>query len=178
MTAAARPSLASPVHRALAPLREAAQAQWSQLAARERRLVAIATAVLATGLLWAVAIAPAWRTLREVPPQREALEQQLQQMQGLAAEAQALRAVAPVPPEQAQAALAAAAQRLGAQGKLTPQGGQRALLTLQGASGAQLAAFLSEARAGARSRVIEATLSQTGPGSYDGTLMLAIGGDR
>lgn len=178
MTAAARPSSSGPLHRALAPLRQAAQAQWSQLAARERRLVAAAAAVLAVGLLWAVAIAPAWRTLREVPPQREALERQLQQMQALATEAQALRAVAPVPPEQAQAALTAAAQRLGAQGKLTPQGGQRALLTLQGASGAQLAAFLSEARAGARTRVIEATLNQTGPGSYDGTLMLAIGGER
>jgi general secretion pathway protein M len=176
MTATARPSATRALQSALAPLRESAQAHWSRLAPRERRLVTVAGALLGVCLLWFLAVAPAWRTLREVPPQREALEQQLQQMQALAAEAQTLRAAAPVPPEQAQAALTAAAQRLGAQGKLTPQGGQRAVLTLQGASGEQLAAFLGEARVGARTRVIEATLNQTGPGSYDGTLMLAIGG--
>lgn len=160
---------------ALATARAAAQTQWERMAPRERRGVAVAGAVLAIGLLWFVAIAPAWRTLREVPPQRLALEAQLQQMQSLATEAQALRAVAPVPPEQAQAALAAAAQRLGPQAKLMPQGAQRSVLTLQGVEGAQLAAFLGEARAGARARVLEATLSQTGPGRYDGNLILALG---
>lgn len=160
----------------LAPARAAAQARWQALAPRERRLLTIAGALALVTLLWFVAIAPAWRTLREVPPQREALEAQLQQMQGLAAEALALRAVPPVPPDQAQAALAAAAERLGAQGKLVPQGAQRAVLTLQGAGSGQLAAFLGEARAGARARVVEATLTQSGPGSYDGSLILAVGG--
>ncbi|MEK8053395.1 type II secretion system protein GspM [Ideonella sp. DXS22W] len=165
-----------PLGQALAPARAALLAQWQGLAPRERRGVAVAAALLGVALLWFVAIAPAWRTLRELPAQREALESQLQQMQGLATEAQALRAVPPVPTEQATTALNAAAQRLGAQGRLTPQGPQRMVLTLQGASSAQLAAFLGEARAGARARVLEATLNQTGPGSFDGSLVLAIGG--
>lgn len=173
-TPPARPSSAL---QALAPAREAARARWQRLAPRERQLLSVAGALAVVALLWFVAIAPAWRTLREVPAQREALEAQLQQMQGMAAEAQALRAVPPVPPDQAQAALTAAAQRLGAQGKLVPQGAQRMVLTLQGASSAQLAAFLGEARAGARARVLEATLNQTGPGSYDGSLILGLGGN-
>lgn len=160
---------------ALAAARAAAQTRWHQLAPRERQGVAVAGTLLAVSLLWFVAIAPAWRTLREVPPQRLALEAQLQQMQALATEAQTLRAVAPVPPEQAQAALNAAAQRLGPQARLMPQGAQRSVLTLQGVDGAQLAAFLGEARAGARARVLEATLSQAGPGRYDGNLILALG---
>ncbi|MDT7837597.1 type II secretion system protein GspM [Aquabacterium sp. OR-4] len=163
------------VSAALAPARAAAQAQWARLAPRERQLVRVAALLVAVALLWFVAIAPAWRTLRELPPQRAALEAQLQQMQAQAREAQALRAVAPVPAEQAQAALEAAAQRLGPQARLVAQGAQRSVLTLQGADGAQLAAFLGEARAGARARVLEATLSQSAPGRYDGNLILAVG---
>ena len=51
------------------------------LAARERRLVALAAAVLGAFLLWTVAVQPAWRTLRDAPAQREALDAQLQTMQ-------------------------------------------------------------------------------------------------
>ena len=163
-----------PLGQALAPLRSAAQAQWLGLAPRERRGVAVAAALLGLALLWFVAIAPAWRTLRELPPQREALEAQLQQMQALATEARSLRAVTTVPPAQA---LGRCGQcGLGAQGRLAAQGDQRAVLTLQGADAAQLTAFLGEARAGARARVVEATLSQSAPGRYDGNLVLALGG--
>lgn len=151
--------------------------RWSALAERERRLLALAAVVLGGFVLWSLAIAPAWRTLQTAPQRLDAQQRQLQQMQALAREAAALRAVAPVPLDQAQAALGAATERLGPPGKLSLQG-ERALLVLKGVSGAELAAWLAEARAGARARVVEANLTLTGPGRYDGSLTLALGAGR
>lgn len=153
------------------------QARWATLAARERRLLALGAAVLGAYLVWAVALAPAWRSLRSAPALIEAGEAQARQMQAWAAEAARLRAVAPVPMAQAQQALAAATTRLGDSAKLSLQG-ERALLTLKGISGNQLAGWLAEVRAGARARVVEASLSQTSPGLYDGSLTLALGAGR
>ena len=48
------------------------------------------------------------------------------------------------------------------------------MLSLKGVSSAQLNAWLAEARAGARARVVEANLVQTSPGLYDGSLTLAL----
>ena len=78
---------------------------------------------------------------------------------------------------QAQQALTGATTRLGDNAKLSLQG-ERALLTLKGVSGNQLASWLAEVRAGARARVVEASLSQTSPGLYDGSLTLALGAGR
>lgn len=153
------------------------QAWWSTLASRERRLLTVGATVLGAFVLWAVALAPAWRTLRTAPALIEAGETQARQMQAWAAEAAQLRAVAPVPMAQAQQALTAATARLGDNAKLSLQG-ERALLTLKGISGEQLGAWLAEARAGARARVVEASLSQTSPGLYDGSLTLALGTSR
>ncbi len=153
------------------------QAWWSALAVRERQLLLIAALVLGGFLLWSLALAPAWRSVRSAPPQLAAGEQQLRQMQALAAEATTLRAVAPVPLAQAQQALSAASERLGDIAKLSLQG-ERALLTLKGISGEQLKGWLAEVRAGARARVVEASLSQTSPGLYDGSLTLALGAGR
>ena len=161
---------------ALAPLRNiwrAAQARWAMLAGREQRLLSTAAVLVGAALLWALAIAPAWRTLAAAPAQQDALDLQGQRMQALATEAVALRAVAPVPMDQAQAALSAATERLGAPSKLSLQG-ERAVLSLKGVSSAQLNAWLAEARAGARARVVEANLVQTNPGLYDGSLTLAL----
>ena len=152
-------------------------ARWAALAARERRLVLVAAAVVGAGLLWGVALAPALRTLASAPAQLAAAEAQSQQMQALANEAKTLRAVAPVPMAQAQAALTTATGRLGEAAKLSLQG-ERAVVTIKGISGEQLGAWLGEARAGARARVVEASLSQTTPGLYDGSLTLALGSAR
>ena len=153
------------------------QGRWAVMAPRERRLVILAGTVLGTFLVWSLAIAPAWRTLQTAPARLDAQQHQAQQMQILAGEAAALRAVAPVPLDQAQAALTAATERLGPPGKLSLQG-ERALLTLKGVDSAALAAWLAEVRAGARARVVEASLTMTGPGVYDGSLTLALGAGR
>ncbi len=151
----------------------AARAWWRGLAARERRLLTLGAAVLVLGLLWAVMVQPAWRTLQRSPAELEALDTQLQHMRALAAEAQQLRTTPPITPEQAAAVLKGAAERLGAKAKLSLQG-ERAVLTLTALEPGQLTSWLAEVRSGARARPLEANLTRAGAG-YTGTLVLALG---
>lgn len=148
------------------------RARWRRLARRERRMVAAALAVLGLGLLWVLAVQPAWRTLREVPAQIESVELQLQQMQRDATETRELRNLPTVKPSQAEAALRGATDRLGANARLTLQG-DRATLTLNGVSGEALAAWLGEVRTAARARPDEAKLSR-GPNGYSGSVLLSL----
>lgn len=162
---------------ALTSARTTARTWWTGLGGRERRLLLAGGAVLLAFGLWSLAVAPALRTLSAAPAQLAAAEVQAQRMQALAAEAASLRAVAPVPMAQAQAALSAATGRLGEAARLSLQG-ERAVVTLKGIGSDQLSAWLGEARAGARARVVEASLRQTQPGIYDGSLTLALGAAR
>lgn len=154
--------------------RQALQQRWQTLAERERVLLVVGGTVLGLALLWWVGLAPAWRSVRAAPQKIEALDLQLQDMQRLAAEAKALRAMPPMPAAQAQAALTAAAQRLGDKARLSLQG-ERAVLQLSHLSGEQLAAWLAEVRISARVRAVEAQLTRTPQGDYTGSLVLALG---
>lgn len=154
----------------LAPLRQ----RWTGLSARERQLVLLAAAALLALLLWLLLIRPVWQTWRDVPAQSRALEIELLQMQRLAAEARELKAQAPVNAAQAAEALKAATERLGPQGKLS-QIGDRATLTLTGASPAQLRTWLAEARAGARARPVDLQLQRAGTG-LNGTVVVSLSG--
>ncbi len=109
-----------------------------------------------------------------VPRQIEALDLQLQDMQRLAAESKALRAMPPMPAAQAQAALTTAAQRLGDKAQLKLQG-ERAVLQVSRLSGEQLATWLAEVRISARVRAVEAQLTRTPQGDYSGSVVLALG---
>ncbi len=150
------------------------QTRWAALPSRERRLALLAATVVGSFLLWTVALQPALRTLREAPTQIDRLDSQLQAMQKMAGEARELRAAPPISAAQSAAALKAASERLGDQGRLVLQG-ERAVLTLAGASNAQLRDWLLEARSGARARPVEATLSR-GPQGFSGTIVMALGG--
>jgi general secretion pathway protein M len=151
------------------------KAWWAGLVPRELRLLALAGTVVVLGLVWALAVQPAWRTLQRAPGEIEKLDTQLQAMQRLATEAQQLRAAPPVTAEQATAALQAATARLGEQGKLALQGSGRAVLTLSNAGSGALRDWLAEARAGARAKPLEANLSRGAQG-YSGTVVLSYGG--
>ena len=155
-----------------ATARAAAAARWDSLAARERQ--AVTAAVLALGLLlvWLLAVHPAWKTLRDTPAQRTALESQLAQMRGLAAEARELRAQPPIAPEQARAALDAAVARLGASAKLRLEG-DRATVTFTGVDPVLFTEWLAEIRSAARTRVTEAQLSRSAQ-AYSGTVVLSL----
>lgn len=158
------------LQQALAPLAP----WWAARSARDRRLLVLAGAVLGLFITWTWAVQPAWRTLSLAPLQRDSLDAQWQAMQRLAVEAKDLRGAPPVSLEQSSAALRAATERLGDQGRLALQG-ERAVLTLQGASNSQLRDWLAEARSGARARPVEARLTRTAQG-YSGTVVVALGG--
>jgi general secretion pathway protein M len=153
---------------ALAP----AQAAWTKLAPRERRMVLIAAWVLGLFVLWVVALQPAWRTVRSTPARLDELDRQLQTMQALAAETRELRATPPLPRAQASAALKAASERLGAMGRLSEQG-DRAVLTLTDAGGDDLRNWLSAVRSAARARPVELNLTRTEQG-LSGTVVVAL----
>lgn len=146
---------------------------WEQRTLRERQSIAAAVAVVVLFAVWLVLVAPALRTLREAPVELDRLDQQLQQLQIAAAEAQALRGVAPVSTEQAVAALRSATERLGPGARVSIQG-DRATVTLANVDTEALRAWLGEVRSGARARPIEAQLVKSGNG-YGGTVTLAVG---
>ena len=141
---------------------------------RERLGLTLAGVAIGIALVWMIAIAPALRTLRETPPQLDALDIQLQSMQRMATEARDLRGAAPVPTSQAMQSLRSATDRLGDKGKLTVQGDQ-ATLTLNGVNGEVLRGWLTEARSGARARPVQAQLTR-GPQGYAGTVIVSVGG--
>jgi general secretion pathway protein M len=156
----------------LAPVR----AWWAARAPRERGAVVAATVVVGAALVWAVAVLPAWRTLREAPRRIDALDVQLQLMQRQAADARALRATPAVAPAQAAAALKAATERFGDKVRLLQQG-ERAVLTITGLQGEEIGNLLAEVRSGARASAVEANLARSAQG-YSGTLVVALGGAR
>ena len=159
----------------LVSLREQAKAWWRARSKRERQAVALVVAIIVLFIVWTVLVQPAWRIARSAPAELDALDAQLQQMQRIANESRGLRGTAPVGAAQAGIALKAASDRLGDKARLNLQG-DRAILTLTGVTPEALRAWLTEARAGARARPIEAQL-QRGPSGYTGTLTVSFGGN-
>ncbi len=146
--------------------------RYEALAPRERVLVAVMGGALAFLVGWLLLVRPAWRTLDAAPAQRERADLELLQVQRLAAEARELRAMPPVAPGQAEQVLKSATDQLGAKGKLLVAG-DRATLTVTGATGEDLRQWLLQARGGARARPVEATLARAGDG-YNGTLVVSL----
>lgn len=158
----------------LKALKQEWQAKWATMPARERQLITAAAWLAGLVLLVMVGIRPAWKTLQDTPKQLSEINGQLEVMRRQAAEVQALRMRPPVPPVQAEAALQAATERLGQAGRLMMQG-DRATLNANGVSGESLAMWLDEIRAAARAKPVEVNLTQSEPGRYSGTVILAVG---
>jgi general secretion pathway protein M len=154
--------------------RTQASAAWRARAPRERIALAVAASMLIVLVVWLLLVAPALATLRSAPQQLEALETQLLQMRGMAAEVRELRNTTPVAAAQAGLAIKAAAERHGDKVRLTLQA-DRALVTLINISPEQLRALLVEVRSAARARPVEAQLTR-GAGGYSGTLVFNVGG--
>lgn len=171
------------------------QARWDALAGRERLLVLLAAAVVVLAALWWLALAPALATLRAADAQHRLLDAQLQQMRSLQAQATALQAQPRLGGDDAQRTLdALLKQKLGASAQMSVIG-DRASVTLKGASADALAQWLTQARINARAvpaevRLVRGTSPGTGagPGSgagagaatgggnavWDGTLVLNL----
>lgn len=167
-TAAAGP--ASRWRALTAPMRR----RWQTLTLRDRRIATWVAWALGLALLWVLAVAPAWRSVSSAPERLDQLDRQLRQMQLLAGETTALRALPVVGTMQSQAALKAATDALAGAGRLT-LGGDRATVTFTNATGTQVRDWLAEARSAARVRPIEANLTR-GPQGYSGTLIVQMPG--
>jgi len=156
------------------------QRQWERLAPRERQSVLAAAALIALALVWWVALAPALHTLQGAEAQHQSLDAQLQTMHRLQAEAQALQTRPKLAFEEAVRALEASVrQRLGSTAQLSVVG-ERATVTLKGASASALAQWLAQARIDARALPSEARLLRspgavpaTGP-TWDGVLVMSL----
>ena len=153
------------------------QALWKQLALRERRLILAAAMLILGAVLWLVLIGPALRTVRTAPAQNRALDAQLQTMQSLQTHAQSLQQQAPLSRADSQRALTQATQQvLGATAQLSVAG-DRATVTLQGATPESLALWLAQARANARAVPLEARLTRQTLANgtrWSGTLVLDL----
>ncbi len=158
---------------ALAPLRQT----LAGLQPRERRAVTLALWVVGLGLLWWIAIAPAWSTLSQAPARQAQLDAQLSQMRGMAASAQALRGESNAQPPGRDTVLRAldqATSALGASGQMVVQG-ERATLTLNNATPEALAQWLQQVRINARLVPVEAKLNRPASGAptWSGTLLVS-----
>lgn len=158
----------------------ALSARWQALAPREQHLLRAATLLVALALLWWLALAPALHTLRSAPARHAALDAQLQHMQALQSEAQALKNAPRADPDNALRALqTSVTERLGPSARLTLSG-DRATLTLQNTPADTLALWLVQARSNAKAVPQEAHWTRN-PGAADptsahwnGTLVLAL----
>jgi general secretion pathway protein M len=158
---------------ALAPLRQA----LAGLQPSERRAVVLALWVVGLGLVWWVAIAPAFSTLRQAPERQAQLDAQLSQMRGMAANAQALREQTNAQPpvlDDVLYALDQANNALGASGQIVVLG-ERATLTLDNATPEALVQWLQQVRINARLVPVEAKLSRSTSGApaWSGTLTVS-----
>lgn len=151
------------------PMAELAR-RWAALSARERVGLQLAAAALGALLLWLSMIAPAWHTLRDAPQQQQRLQDQLQQMLALRAQAQALQqAVQPRAPQWRREL----EQSLSALG--TSQitwAGPKATIELQNCPPEALGRWLAELGPRWQLTVSQASLQSPQPGLWQGQLTL------
>jgi general secretion pathway protein M len=164
--------------------------RWEALGGRERRLVAGAAVLAGAGMLWWVALAPALSSLRLAKSQHTQLDAQLQQMQSMKAQATALAAMPKVSVEDARRTLESSLKQTLATSAQMSMVGNRATITLKGASPDALAQWLLQARINARAvpaevRLVKAPAAGSAPGApsagaaanpvrWDGTVVLTL----
>ena len=158
---------------ALEPLR----ARWARLPGREKNLFRLAALVLLAFVVWQFSLAPGLATLHTAEAQTRALEEQMQQMQAMQAQAQAIEKQPALGFDEAVRALSAATkQTLGTTAQLA-MAGDRASVTLKDASPEALAQWLVQARVNARSFLAEAQLvrgtAAAGP-VWNGVLVMGL----
>ena len=160
--------------------RQTLVARWNTLAPRERKAVRIAAVLVVCALLWWVVLSPALQTLRTARTQQPVLEAQLLQMRALQQQARELQAAPKIDYDQALRAVESATkERFGNTATLGVLG-DRATVTLRGATAEMLAAWLAQVRIDARAlpgevRVTRSAVagSATNPG-WDGAVVLTL----
>lgn len=154
-------------------LRTLLSQRWQTYSGRERQLVVIATLLVLAAALWWIGLAPALATLRSAQSQRQVLEEQFQQMKMLQAQAKSLQAQPRITPDEARRLLEASVKPLGSTAQLNLVG-ERAVVTLRGASADALTQWLLQVRLNVRSTPSEARLVRASNGTWDGTVALNL----
>ncbi|MDB5742157.1 MAG: hypothetical protein JWR68_472 [Polaromonas sp.] len=153
--------------------------RWARMQGREKNIVRLVVLLVLGFLLWQFSVAPALATLRTADAQAKILGAQLQQMQAMQAQAQALQKQPALGFDEAVRALTLATQQtLGTTAQLGVAG-DRASVTLKDASPDALAPWLAQARLNARSVPIEARLARgTTPAgtTWNGVLVMSLPG--
>lgn len=151
------------------------RSRWRGMPAREQRLALMGLAVFSLALLWWLALAPALALLRAAPAQHRMLDGQLQQMLQLQAQAKALQAQPVLSLDATRLALEAALKPLGPGAQMTVQF-DRVTVTLKAVDATALAQWLATVRQNAHVAPAEARLVRNPAGSWDGSLVLSLGG--
>lgn len=154
--------------------RDNLQTRWQAMPGRERRLSLAAAVLVLLALLWWLAIAPALAILKTAETQHRALDVQLQQMQRLQVQAEALRAVPTLDAPAARKALEATIKQLGEGASLVTQN-DRLSVTLKGVDPQALAQWLAAARQNAHAVPTEAHLKRNPLGAWDGSVVFTLG---
>lgn len=145
---------------------------------RERLAVALAATVLGAYLLWAVALAPAWRTLQAAPARHQAADAQLAEVMALAQQAQALsgqRGAQSLSRSDAVRAIEQATQQALGAGTRLAVSGNRITVSLTAVAPDALARWLAQARLNARLLPVETRLQRSGDAPdwrWSGTVVL------
>lgn len=150
------------------------QTRWRTLATREQRLLQAAVLLVAGALLWWLALAPALAVLKRAPAQHVALDAQLQQMQQLKAQAQALQAKPVLPADQLRQLIEASLKPLGSAAQMSQQA-ERITISVKGLDAQTLAQWLVTLRENARIAPSELHLLHNTSQSWDGSLVITLG---
>lgn len=148
--------------------------RWRTVSPREQRLVMLAGVLISLALVWWLALAPALAVLKAAPAQHLALDAQLQHMQRLQAQAQALQAQPVISAAEASQALEVAMTLLGSGAQMNVQM-DRATVTLKAVGADALAQWLATVRQNAHTAPVEAHLVRNPAGGWDGALVLNLG---
>jgi len=150
----------------------ALRAWWDARDARERRLLQLAFALVVVGLVYGLAIAPAWKIWRSHQDTAPRLQAAWQTMVQLQAQAKTLQAQPRQNAAAARAALQSAVQAMGAQADVTfgPEG---ARVVLRNVDGQTLAQWLASARIQAGSVPLQANISRNGA-AWSGTVVMTV----
>ena len=159
-------------------MKQALLQAFNNLPDNDRQKLKVLALVLGLILLWTFNVAPALKTMREVPQQLDTLDLQTQRLKQMQSQALTLQKAPRQSTADASASLAKhTAEVLGTGARLNLEGA-RATLTLTGVSADNLAQFLALARTQALALPIEAHLQKAkgkdAQAVWQGTVILSL----
>jgi general secretion pathway protein M len=143
---------------------------WIGLARRERRMVAVASSVVAVAVLYLVAIEPAWLARERIARDLPELQTQLAQLHALREEVRLLReqGVGVGNVESLRAAAEQSLSREGVSASVRVEGGRTLVVSTTTVSAATWFAWMEQFIRDARVRVVHARVARSGsPGAVE-----------